>query len=164
MTLAGITALFVVFYMVFDSEETPAGGPGVPVATATPAPTLADGTEPPEPPKYLGLTMEQYLDKLDSFGDHLTEQADYSKFAVHAHVDWRCRVYSNDTNSPVKSVKLVSADSGEKYHVNAFFYKPEEALINRVRLLQRGDVVRLTGTINEDDIRVVDAADLVLTN
>jgi hypothetical protein len=167
LTVGGIIGLCVAFYVEF----TPAGAPADQAAAtvATPAPTprrpLADGSAPPEPVKYLGFTMEQYLDKLDSFGDHLQEQGDFAKSVVHQRVDWRCKVYSCDTSSLVKSVLLVSAASaGAKYRVSAFFSKPDPELINRLRLLQRNDIVRVTGGINEDNIRVIDADDLVLSN
>lgn len=157
--------------MAFYIEFTPAEAPGDQAAaqaqaqTPTPKPTPADGSAPPEPPKYLGFTMEQYLDKLDSFGDHLQEQGDFAKSVVHERVDWRCKVYSCDTTSLVKSVLLLSASSSnEKYRVSASFDKPNPELINRLRLLQRGDVVRVTGAIDEDDIRVIDGDDLTLSN
>ena len=167
--MAGLSTFVVAVYNKSTSSSKPAPAPAnlssaMSAAMSSTGPLAASSitSTPSLPHKDLGLSLEQYQDKLDSFGGRLGVRSDYVKSVSGSRLSWQGVVESAGiVQAEFASVGICSESNPGHYGIiMSFFSHPGEALLERVHTRQTGDLVRISGYLDTKRGTGIEAEDL----
>ena len=130
----------------------------------TPLTSLSITSALSAPHKDLGLTLEQYYDKLNSFGGRLGLRADYLNRVDGAYVSWQGIVVAASFGSSDNGyVSIRSELDTQKYDVitTSFTHLNQETR-DRIHSLEIGDLVQISGSLITKREAAMDAESIVI--